>query len=311
MDEIFSSAGGPGTSRRQDNRLYHNAEIYHDSGSQVADVYEDLKCQATAMSDISRVVFRGVVSHGVLVELHHSELSDQIEVALPLNQYGEESWLTYLASNNSDRIAANSFDEIVRATAMPPTTPAEYARNGYVDRVRSSQGAQLHSLWADTFGWSENEIKSFVENVSQQTTLPSSERSLWFSGVEQPEIGLAAAAMAERIDMPSKLGSITLIESTEWRSVQRGLMPSVLRHLNQQIAPFRSSDGRPPVVYAETNFTSRSDRAGYKAGYRIPCRYYGRQVLEQHVTVNDGIRPSGLREFSFMALPIETLEAQR
>ncbi len=309
--QIFTSTGDLGTSRRQDERLYHNAETAYEKAADVAEVYQDLSKEADLQKDISRIVFRGIVSDSAFQDIRESELGIQLEVAMPLAEYGQDGWLIYLACNNGRRSnPLKAIPEMISATSSVPEPRA--AANEVVDYRSAIDNAilpQLHILWSETFGWSLEEVTALREKMETQGT---DKRSLWFSGLVLNNGVLTSAAMAERLDLPGFSGNLTLIESTEWRSLEdKGLMPTTLRYLNQQIATDTADYSQPPLVYAECNFTSRSDRAGYRSGFRIPSRDYAAQILVQNVAVGDNILEKGLRDFTFMYLPVHILEDLR
>ncbi len=308
--QIFSSTGSLGTSERQDGRLYHNAEVFYEEPAALADIYRQLGQQAADIPSISRVVCRAVVSHNTLDDLINSELGSQLEVALSLDEYGHDGWLVYLSQNAAHRLPLVEVSEMVERTSGRLEVTGD--REGVLlSTISDDLVTPLHGLWSETFGWSMDEIQSLQRRLQTQEDLSPEQRSVWFRGLTLEDHGLASAAMAERIDLPGPTGEVTLIESTEWRSLSRGLMPTVLRSLNRQLAVDSSGYSQLPIVYAECNYTSRSDKAGQRAGFKIPPRDRAPQILVQNVTVNDGMLASGVRDFTFMHLPAINLEALR
>lgn len=315
--EIFSSTGELGTSVRQDNRLYHNAEDVY-AADALVDIWQGLEEKSAQMPDISRLVCRAVIGGKAMQEISGSELKQRLEVAVPLSEYGHDGWLVYLARNAEHRVPLTDIAQMVQATSEVPSQSTQTITNGQsIGVIDDSIIESLHGMWSETFGWSEPELIALKQRLEVELReVKPNERSVWFSALELDGHRLASAAMAERIDLPGPDDQpVTLIESTEWRTQadlgRMGLMPAVLRDLNRQIAVDVADQCPLPVVYAECNFTSRSDRAGHRAGFRVPPQQYAAQILVQHVSVNDGILENGLRDFTFMNLPASNLEALR
>jgi hypothetical protein len=87
--------------------------------------------------------------------------------------------------------------------------------------------------------------------------------------------------------------------------MQHGLMGSNLWKINNQVLDdLQIENGRSPLIFAECNFMTRADKAGQRAGFRIPPRSYAAQIVVQNVMVRDGHKPVGLRDFTFLSLPI-------
>lgn len=314
-EEFFSSTGDPGTSVRQDERLYHNAEVFYDNVDELACRWQALLQEAESIEDvlISRTVLRGIVASDVVTEFMETEYGVALEVAHDIGDQEAGSWLIYLGQNAETRTALTSQDVMINATTDLPTPTTCLNSEHVVRTVAPDIEPQLFELWSTTFGWETEDMQGFLAQLEQQPQAHPHERAVWFSGVVLGQT-LVAAAMAERIDLPSRSGQVSLIESTEWRRRQhdpfahQGYMCRALVGLNRQIAADTATYATPPLVYAECNFTSRSDLVGARAGFQIPDRAYAPQILPQNVTVNDEIATAGLRDFTFMYLPADILE---
>jgi hypothetical protein len=242
---------------------------------------------------------------------------------LPLEEFSRPGWLLYLARNDEARGPTPPIIEIRRQTAPGSYRPARHTPLQRVERVLAAGNeirteldddsyAELHELWGPTFGWrrdeEEDNITAFAERLQSEQAMPESERTTWFAATYSGGL-LVSAAMAERLEIPGPDGPLDLVESTEWCTRPgedyrgHGFMAATLTAINAQVLhSLRDSPRGQPLIYAETNFTARSDRAGHAVGLRIPSREYARQILAQNVTVADGIATAGLRDFSFMYL---------
>ncbi len=319
--EIFSSTGTLGTSERQAGRLYHNAETSSHDASLVFQVFGELVRAIGDRPDLGRAVFRGTVSDRAMQELR---IDQNLEVALPLKEFGHTGWLVYLSRNDSSRTSPTPAEQIRQETELPtykPSTRLPHQRVEQViadgDEIRTTLDAQdydaLHELWGPTFGWTrdhtKDEIAALAERVRREETVAEPERTVWFAATYSGKV-LVSAAMAERLTIPGPNGPLDIVENTEWctrRGDQYrdcGYMAATVAAVNGQVLhSLRNSPNGHPLIYAECNFTSRSDRVGHAVGLRIPSRYYARQILAQNVTLDDGVEPAGLRDFSFMYLP--------
>jgi hypothetical protein len=120
--------------------------------------------------------------------------------------------------------------------------------------------------------------------------------------------------------MPAKDDELHLVESTEWRTRDdfsgNGLMTATVAMLNAQVISDMRNHANPPLIYAECNFQSRSDRVGHSAGFKVPDRTVGSlvipQILAQNVMVHDGVdvAEGKLRDFTFMYVPVQTLQEE-
>jgi|GEM_PF-2815226 hypothetical protein len=337
--EIFSSTGQLGTDVRQDDRLYHNAEFFSANYDHVENQFNKLQVEADARPEpISRVVYRGVVSTEVLETIQTGELRQNLEVALPLIEFSARfsalrtsprlGWLIYLGHNATDRAAT----PLREAASDPHSQPAPSAyspververmfQRGQLIRttIEASDVEPLQELWQPTFGWSLQEIEALRNRLEHERQGPEHERSVWFAATYSGGL-LVSAAMAERLIIPGPDGPINLVESTEWctlrdndnpqRYTGQGLITGALVAVNTQVLhSLRDNVNGPPLIYAECNATSQSHRAGYGAGFRIPTRDYAPQFIPKNVTVNDGIAPTGLRDFNFLYLK-RSIQAQ-
>lgn len=327
-EKIFSSTGNLGVSRRQDNRLYVNANAYsHDAGeirtlSRVADIVE------RQPEKVSRGVFRGVVSEEVFSAITENGLHDQLEVALPLAEFKggqDRSHLVVWAHNIASRQQIRPTEEMIAETApslykeagMTPVLRIERVRQQggkFFDSITSSQTDQIQTLWGPTFGWSQEEIEGLQKRLESEREIEPSERSVWFSAISYDD-RIVSLAMAERLSIPAAEGALDLVESTEWKTCEsqagKGLMTANLIVLHAQILKdLRESSNGLPLIYAECNFQSRSDRAGHGAGMVIPDRVSAPQILRQNVNVRDGsnLQEGTLRDFTFLYLPTQTIE---
>ncbi len=328
--EIFSSTGELGTWPRPDERLYHNATTFYDHPDDVADTFLGVARDAEVINavmpegeQVSRTVFRGIVSHQTVQAIANNGLGTHLEVAMPVDESNQEAgWLIYLAKNQPHRQPLHAVETMVEATSvytprprkvvLPDTNPESDGEClpewSLLTSVKEEYQTQLADLWKATFGgWDNEKIAHLAERIKAERAKDGSERTVWFSAIIAGDL-LMSAAMAERLTIPGRDGPVDLIESTEWRTRKAfsnfGLMTHTLQALNAQI--FHSlSEGPsgPPVVYAECSYTTRADRAGHGAGFYIPERRYAAQIAIQNVTVDDGIHPPGWRDFIVMRAP--------
>lgn len=317
--EIFSSTGKLGREKRPFNRLYENRVGYStDALSLLAD-FREMTQRIELDGEITRAVMRGLVTEEVFREVMMSDQRENIEVALNVSDFtGDDSWFVYLAKNSSERTQIVSTPEMIEVTEKDKTVPTEspgkriqrVLDQGYrfVDSFAQDQVDQVLSLWQETFGWSREQVESLRKR------LLDGDEGLWFSAVVDLDNSIVTAVTAEKLDIPSRDGELSLVESTEWITRQehrgKGLMTATLDMLNAQIlADLRPiGDERLPLIYAECNFQSRSDRAGHGAGFEIPQRSFNGQIIPQliiqNVNIGDGadVPTDKLRDFTFMYL---------
>lgn len=316
MGEYLTSTGGLGTERRPDNRLYHNAEGFCETAAAVDTVFKELVVESEQPnSDITRVVFRGLVSEQAVNRLRDSELANDIEVLLPVSEYGQAGYLLSLARNHAERQPLVPLGDMIHAVRQPLSRRTSWSSQSFdsiniTNQLPPQAHSQLLELWGTTFGWDEAGITNFAGRLAAQQVSPPAERQLWFSGLAY-EGQIVSAAMAERLDLPGREQPLSLVESTEWRTLRafqgRGLLPRTLLGLHDQVLRhYAQHDLGQPLIYAECNFTSRSDRSGFIAGMRYLPHDLAPQMAIQNVTVADEILPPSLRDFTVMRVPAQT-----
>jgi hypothetical protein len=328
-EQIFSSTGSLGVSRRQYDRLYVNGTQFADNPDTVVDNYQRLANITDRYPDrLSRGVYRGAVSQEVFARIQNSDLYRQLEVALPLHEFGDSSWLVYLAHNHEDRTQIADTETMIRNVdrnvdrgLLPEDRVNEVVTDrGYhfVTAFAPEQTGQILDLWSETFGWEEHEVNNLRHRLERERTLPPHQRDAWFSAVCDNGT-IISAAMAERLTIPiSGQRSLDLVESTEWRTrdeyTGQSLMTANVAMLNAQIlSDLQLSPNGTPLIFAECNFQSRSDRAGFGAGLRVPQRKNARpapQIIVQNVLVNDhqDVSEGKLRDFTAMYLPMVQIQ---
>lgn len=322
-EAIFSSTGRLGVSRRQYGRLYANG-YYCADPIQVEQNFRKLVAIGERYQQrISRSVLRGLVSGAVMQHISHNSLQRYLEVAVPLTEFtNDDSWLIYLASNQPGRDLIVSREVMTVETNVQKrriASPLERVRlmteQGYsfASQIQAGQVDQVYALWGDTFGWNNQEVDSLRKRLEVNQHKDPSQRDIWFAAIGYNGT-IISLAMAERLAMPAAYGQLDLIESTEWRTrneyVGRGFMTATLAVLTAQIlSDFQDNPNGLPVIFAECNFQSRSDRVGHGAGFRIPECADASQILVQNVLVRDGqpIEDGRLRDFTFMYLPVEAM----
>ncbi len=334
-DEYFSSTGNLGVARRPDNRLYINTVRFNDDFTEVVRNFD----RAVSLSDsfpdkLGRVVCRGLFSESTLERLLDSRLHQNIEVVTPMHEFGNDSYLVYLARNIAGRSALGDVAQIIEAThedtynASDPVTNVERIVGNDFNLTEIIEGDdidQVHNLWHETFGWSRDDVTNFASRLATEASLSPDQRTVWFCGARDPEWRqIVSCAMAERIQIPGKQDSpVDLVESTEWCTDRRfrgqGLMSGVLTYLHTAaLLDMQRSQNGAPLIYAECNFSTRSDIAGHNSGLRIPQRLLDigshtaqvPQILVQNVSVYDQLNScsGGLKDFNFMCLPQPTAE---
>lgn len=333
-EAIFSSTGFLGVSRRPDAsgrrmRLYVNGR-FSDDPEEVQRSLERLFAIGDRHSQIGRSVFRGIVSQGVVEHILSNGLHNRVEVALPLTGFTDDSsWLIYMAQNRPGRDQIVPTDVMIRETEnqREVITPlVERVRKvlgrgyAFIDFIPENRVDQVHALWGETFGWERHEVDNLRRRLDANRYQEPFCRDVWFSAIRDNG-NIISVAMAERLQIPASNGGLDLVESTEWRTrdnyAGNGLMTATLVALNAQIlTDLQSNPNGLPLIYAECNFQSRSDRAGHGAGFHIPDRtnegYPAPQILVQNVLVRDGqpVEEGKLRDFTFMYLPVEVIQTQ-
>ncbi|MCL4353179.1 hypothetical protein M1615_01750 [Patescibacteria group bacterium] len=327
-ETIFSSTGRLGVSRRQYERLYVNGTRYSTNPIEFEHNLKRLNEVVQRHPDkITRSVFRGLVNENIMHHISTNGLQPYLEVALPIVEFtGDDSWLIYMANNNPGRKLITPREIMIEQTNTQKRgglSPLKRARSiieqGFtiVNYIPENQIDQVHVLWRETFGWQRHEVDNLRRKLVAGKEKHPSQRDVWFSALRDNGT-VISVAMAERLSIPSANGTLDLVESTEWRTrdgyAGKGLMTVTLAALNAQIlSDLRENPNGLPLIYAECNFQSRSDRAGHGAGFRIPERTHGYsapQILVQNVLVRDGqpVEEGRLRDFTFMYLAVEVIQ---
>lgn len=323
-EQIFSSTGSLGVTRRQDNRVYINPEVYSQNPQDVRTLERLSGIVDRNTNPITRGVFRGVVSSDVYREINRNGLSDRLEVAFPIAEFAQgepESMLIYWGHNHRDRQQIVPSEQMISETSEYRTSvdsPLERMRaikdRGYqfVNEIGDADIDQVQSLWGPTFGWETHEVEGLQKRLRKDAQKLPHERSVWFSAIRDNGT-IISLATAERLTIPSAQGEVTLVESTEWRTRDeysgQGLMTGTLSMLNAQVLSDLQTESNLPIIYAECNFQSRSDRAGHGAGFVIPGRELAPQIIKQNVRVGDGytVPQTDLRDFTYMHLSAENI----
>ncbi len=281
----------------------------------------------------SRCVGKFLVKEDVFEELRRSRtLRDRIEAAIPTPhtirgelEEPQKVWLLIAAVNSSSRRLHESSKDMMRRVNIdrrfehitPQARVASVRSQGFafIDEIRVRDIPAIYNLWGTTFGWDEQGIRNRAQNIHVQKEEQPSRKSSWFSGVVDPSGRIAALAVAERLDIPLgyDLGTLSLVESTEWRGRDDvrnlGLVSASVTYLHAQVIRDLSVLSTPPLIFAETNYMSRAYRVGFASGMDVPPRKVRGlsipQILEQNVEVGDGYEPIGLRDFMVMYLPPE------
>jgi hypothetical protein len=325
-EEINSSTGGYGTSERQHDRWYSNAD-YLDAPNRIEAQFEELVDEACEQPNgLTRTVRRGVVSSNVYERIVDGRLAADLEAALPLQEFEHPGqWLVCLGRNHPERGLAPDVGQIQRDTASTSYRPTRPSLNSLervtdsgtviVDHIEAEDVGQLKELWGSTFDWVDDTLLNLLDGVAKQRIDNPASRRLWIAGAYAGG-QLLSAATAERLSLPARDKNLELIESTEWRTRPghggRGLLTAVAIALHSQVlSSFEGADTRP-LIFAECNYISRADRAAHGAGLRIPSRSYAPQVIAQNVAVKDGLEDHlpGLRDFTFNYLPTARVRAE-
>lgn len=327
-EPINSSTGSLGVDIRQYERLYLNATRFSDNPNEIVRNFRILIAMGNMCSErIGRVVLRGQVSDEALKDVLKSELASDVEVVLPVREFGKDGVLVYLARNEPERTAIVPVEKMTqetetnkyRAVNIEPLERIEAViEQGYefTNKIHTEEDSnQVFSLWGPIFGWSVEQVANLARRLESERKLEPQDRSVWLSMIKKGD-EVVSLAMAERLSLPASDGSLDIVESTEWCTKKghngKGLITAVLSLLNSQI--LQDMQGNTPLIFAECNFQSRSDWAGHGAGFRVPERILGShtipQLCIQNVYVNDGqpIEAGKLRDFTFMYLPSATIE---
>ncbi|MBU1000053.1 hypothetical protein KKE78_01475 [Patescibacteria group bacterium] len=323
-EAIFSSTGRLGVSRRPYDRIYVNG-IYSSDPNEFEENFQRLIAIGRRhQRKSSRNLFRGLVSETVMQHISTNGLNSYLEVALPVNEFiDDNSWFVYLADNSPGRELIVPREVMMKAVSKQREeiiSPIERIRSvlqqGYtfIDRIHEDQVNQVYSLWGETFGWKRYQVDNLRRRLDANQYDSRSRRDVWFAAIKYDRT-IIGAAMAELLSIPAAYGQLDLVESTEWRTrdgyTGNGFMTATVAVLNAQILSDlqRRRNNISPLIYAECNFQSRSDRVGHGAGFCIPERTNAPQILVQNALVRDGqlVEEGKLRDFTFMYLSIEAM----
>lgn len=328
-----SSVGTQGIEARSFGRYYFN------SPGGIQDRYDTLRQSLRIAQSViergrsiggngeesaTRCVGRFLIRESVMEEIaRDEELGDRVEVVIPtsMNIHNEQVWLAMLALNHPGRRSILPQEEMIRQVNLdreyPHQSPLAQIMNlqseGYtfIDQL-DGRSDEVAALWGPAFDWTTEGVVSRARTIESQRLLRPEDRASWFAGLVNPEGRLVAAAVAERLDMPTGFsGPLPIIELSEWRRVddagRSGLMAADNAYLIAQVLHDLSMSHIRPVLFAETNFMSRAHRVGFASGMDVPLFHLGNrgvpQILEQNVAVGDGHLPPGLRDFTVMYVP--------
>jgi hypothetical protein len=326
--QMQPGAGVLGLTHRSYERIYYNGfETLRSVDNLVHDVAPWAEMQVQDGTGVRRVVVRLLMrSHQLSEVLERSEvLSRNLEVSIPVGESGESQIVMAMwGINNHDERTNDPIEAMQRDTTYCDDANANLAERtlnlralGYrfTDSLEEIDTEEIFSLWHPIFDWSRQDIDSLRERVNGQQGIISTDRSVWFSAV-QNEDRVVSLAMAERLDLPLGNGeSVPIIESTEWCVRNgwygQGLGVGAVSFVQVQVVRDLRGLSHPPVILAETNFTSRADRIGHQTGMIVGSRVFEghavTQILQQNVAVGDGLRPERLRDFTMMYIPPEHL----
>jgi hypothetical protein len=290
---IMGSTGEVGVSRRGDNRLYINAK-YGPVGVDQLDALAGTFGQAVRITEKmgpkSRAVLRTAVDDDAAQQLFSSDhpLFSQIEFAVPTTNLSAPEgrrWLVGFGKNGSERrnladprdILRNTSPESYSSTPKSALTRIEgVLEKGYTvtDQITEDILPQVFNLWKDTFGWEGQEVINLAKRLQDQQSLPPHERKVWFTGIMDGK-ELVAVSMAERLDLPLGNDNLTLVESTEWKSIRKkeGLLAAAAAGTHAQV--LQDLQGLNPFIYAECRYQSRADLAAHGVGMEMPPRIIG------------------------------------
>lgn len=321
-----SSTGSLGYEVRNDERAYLNyPEAVSDRNVDQFD--RDLRNHLFTASHpegvtrfVARAVIDGEALHHLVDESDKLRLHVEAAASVTPNDGERDEFIAYFGRNIGDRYVNRITREVLRANVRtatrvvevrPPSVVTdsvlsdELSKLSTVDSVKDPE--QLEKLWGETFGWTREGCEDFAAIVDEEVKLDPADRKVWFKGIESGEDGeLVACAMAERLDMPSNVGKLALIEHTEWSAVEElrgyGLGKRVVRALTTQLK--EDLEEQRKLIFAECNITSGSYIVALRSDFTIPEVDLGKskvgQVLYNNVRVGDGYEPhGGYRSFMF------------
>lgn len=322
---VVSSVGELGLSPRSDARLYLNNDYVvtpdrvNDFSAEVVDTVERFRSNDLLDStDTTRFAAKVIVSSEAISQLLSiPEVAGMVEAVAPLhepsNSIGE--YLLFLAENKPARVVtAQARASLVASVNSARRLTLDISKNirpgnglTEVDSVSDSEG--LLSLWGSTFGWTPDGVGAFAENIIASKDIEPKKRTVWFGGLEDKN-GLAACAMAERLEMPSINGCVSLVEHTEWATRpdrrNEGLGRIVVKALTTRIMADLQDVHK--LVYAECNILSGAHVVAVRSGFEVPSVRIGDtapgQILFNNVKVGDGLTPyDSYRSFLLLAAP--------
>lgn len=335
---VNESMARSGVSLRGDNRGYLQSDFGVQDNLSVIQHADSIAQRVIAQQrrGITRAVGRFLVSEGLLPAIARDErLRGIIETVFPtslrLPQSGERVMVLMGARNHPSRASRIPVSEMVQVVQADQEFRRErpinlagrithLQRQGYrfISQIPDALIPSIHRLWESTFGWEIQGVASRAKDLQRQLHRPQHERTVWFSGLVNPQGDLVAVATAERADMRvgNGLPAVPLVETSEWSSKEhgRGYMAATNTHMLAQILEHLAKAHLSPTIFGETNFTSRAHRVGLASGMEVaPRNVHGLivpQILQQHVTVGDGHMPEGLRSFTPMFVSDETKAKQ-
>lgn len=335
---VNESMARSGVSLRGDNRGYLQSDFGVLDNLSVIRRANSLAERVIAQQrrGITRTVGRFLVPEGLLPAIaRDDQLRGVVETVFPtslrLPQTGERVMVLMGARNHRSRTSSVPVSEMTRLVQadqdyrrMRPINLAERIENlrrqGYrfISQIPQEFVPVVHNLWRSTFGWELQGVATRALDLERQSRAASREKTVWFSGLINPQGDLVAVATAERADMRvgNGLPAVPLVETSEWssRDPGKGYMAATNAHISAQILEDLSGVLPSPTIFAETNFTSRAHRVGLASGMEVaPRNIHGLavpQILQQHVTVGDGHIPEGLRSFTPMFVSDEAKAKQ-
>lgn len=329
------STGGLGYSLRSYDRAYCNYPgVIHDADTVRRLFRIGQNIITRSRHNVTRGVLRAMVPSSVLEQLaDNPETAGCIEAVVPTRyatrangRSSEPLWMMLAAINNRSRTPLFPVDDMVRIVdserKSPSVHPVERITHlraeGYrfITDIPEERIGEVETLWGNSFEWKRSGIVELRNKLHAGLGLPKRSRTVWFSGLVEPEHNtLAAIATAERLDIPIAEGvSVPIVESTEWRRAdhitRHGLATAVVSHLHANVVEDLSN--LAPTIIAETNYRSGAHRVGFASGMDVPARsVFGAdipQMLIQNVRVGDGLSPDGERDFTLLHIPEESLQ---
>lgn len=329
--EVIPSVGSLGEDpARLEGRGYANLpEVICDAASLV-EYFEDFDSRMRGQGR-RRTVVRGVALAHEFQQAEKWGLPTEASVNLSVIGGSPELELFVAARNHHDWPGVPEWDRVYQDWQRPnrartPLDRIQGLNHGdfqLTSKLLESDAPRLAKIWRP-FGWTEAGVQSFIHDYQNSPGAVG-----WFSGVRERQSGqLVSACKGEQLD----LAGVKLIEGTEEGTLDRfggkGLCTAAVIMLHSQIINSFSERNRP-LIFAETNLTSRADIVSRHAGMTAPgvegiSTLRGpRQVLQANVSVLDGGPENSLnsphleklsptyrfwRNFLFVVLPRKTIE---